>query len=102
MAETGKQMLVEVAYATPEKQVLLSVMLEPGATAQQAIMQSGILVQFPEIDLATNKIGIFSQVCSLEQQVNAHDRVEIYRPLSNDPKDARRLRAKKGNWNWSQ
>ncbi len=89
-------MTVEVAYATPEEQVILSVTAAEGATVQQVIEASGILQHFPEIDLAENKVGIFSKICKLEQPVNEGDRVEIYRPLLIDPKEHRRQRAVKG------
>jgi uncharacterized protein len=62
MVETPEQIEVEVVYATPEKQVLLTQKLNHGATAQQAIEQSGILELFPEIKLTEAKIGIFSRV----------------------------------------
>jgi putative ubiquitin-RnfH superfamily antitoxin RatB of RatAB toxin-antitoxin module len=86
---------VEVAYAKPEVQVIVPLELPEGATAEAAIRASGILVRFPEIDLAINKIGIFSKPCGLEQVLRPGDRVEIYRPLSADPKEARRSRALK-------
>ncbi|MGR9108109.1 MAG: RnfH family protein [Gammaproteobacteria bacterium] len=84
---------VEVAYALPERQVLLPLDLEPGSTVRSAIEISGILEQFPEIDLARNCVGIFGTVCALDQKLGPGDRVEIYRPLHQDPKDARRRRA---------
>lgn len=86
---------VEVAYAKPEEQVILPLKVPVGTTAQQAILESGMLARFGEIDLAVNKIGIFSRVCPLEQILQQADRVEIYRPLANDPKEARRQRANK-------
>ncbi len=86
---------VEVAYATPEKQVILTVDAEPGVTIEEAIVASGILSQFPEIDLAKNKVGIFSKAGKLDQKMAAGDRVEIYRPLIADPKAARKKKAKK-------
>lgn len=88
-----RSIAVEVAYALPDRQVILTVFVPEGATAQQAIEQSGILVAFPEVDLAKNKIGIFSRLVPLTQPVQAQDRVEIYRPLIADPKAARRERA---------
>jgi putative ubiquitin-RnfH superfamily antitoxin RatB of RatAB toxin-antitoxin module len=88
-------MKVEVAYAKPDEQALLSVELEEGATAEAAIRRSGVLERFPEIDLETGKIGIFSKPCKLDQVLRAGDRVEIYRPLIADPKEARRQRAAK-------
>jgi len=58
-------------------------------TIQKAIKQSGILAHFPEIDLTTNKVGIFGELKRLEDKVKTGDRVEIYRPLKQDPKDRR-------------
>jgi putative ubiquitin-RnfH superfamily antitoxin RatB of RatAB toxin-antitoxin module len=86
---------VEVAYALPETQVVLSTELHAGSTVQSAIEASGILEQFPEIDLARNRVGIFGSVCGLDQQLKPGDRIEIYRPLLHDPKEARRRRAAK-------
>ncbi len=84
---------VEIAYALPDRQVILTASVPPDSTAQQAIEASGILLQFPEIDLGKNKIGIFSRLVPLTQTLQAHDRIEIYRPLIADPKAARRERA---------
>lgn len=94
MADAGR-IRVEVAYATPSEQVVLTLEAEAGITVEAAIGQSGILTRFPEIDLATNKVGIFGKVCSLEQPIRDGDRIEIYRPLKADPKEARRARAAK-------
>ncbi|MDD4914481.1 MAG: RnfH family protein [Methylococcales bacterium] len=87
-------MRIEVAYATPDRQVVIPVLVAVGATLEQGIKASGILEQFPEIDLATRKVGIFGQVCPPEKTVNAGDRIEIYRPLAQNPMDARRNRSK--------
>lgn len=91
MAE--EMMDVEVAYATAEVQRLLTVRVSAGATLRDAIGASGILREFPEIDLAKNKVGIFSKPAKLEQALRAGDRVEIYRPLIANPKEARKKRA---------
>lgn len=88
-------MRIEVAYAKPELQVILSLETAEGATAEAAIFQSGMLQRFPEIDLAVNKIGVFGKTCKLDQPLREGDRVEIYRPLIADPKEARRARAAK-------
>nr|WP_217994892.1 RnfH family protein [Methylogaea oryzae] len=91
-------MRVEVAYAKPEEQVLLSILVEPGATVEECIRRSGILARFEEIDLAEAKVGIFSKACGMDHVPRANDRIEIYRPLIADPKEARRNRAaKKGD-----
>lgn len=86
---------VEVAYAKPEKQTIISVQVKPGTTLLDAVILSGILEQFPEIDLEQNKFGIFSKISPPETVLREKDRVEIYRPLIADPKDSRRKRAEK-------
>jgi putative ubiquitin-RnfH superfamily antitoxin RatB of RatAB toxin-antitoxin module len=87
---------VEVAYATPEKQLILVVTFQDGLTAEQAIMQSGILQRFPDIDMLNSAVGIFSKPCKLDTQLREGDRVEIYRSLIADPKEVRRQRAEAG------
>jgi uncharacterized protein len=87
---------VEVAYATPEQQVIVALKIPEGATVGQAIKASGLLNYFPEIVWADIKAGIFGSVCKLDQSVRQADRVEIYRLLIHDPKEARRQRAAKG------
>ncbi|MHB1247258.1 MAG: RnfH family protein [Sulfuriferula sp.] len=92
----SNQITVEVAYARPDTQVIMSVRLGDGATAIQAIERSGILEKFPEIDIKQNKIGIFGKLTKLETVVRDKDRVEIYRKLIADPKEVRRQRAEEG------
>lgn len=87
---------VEVAYAKEDEQVLLALEADAGLTVQGAIERSGILRRFPEIDLKVNKIGIFGKLAKLEQPLSSGDRVEIYRPLIADPKEARKKRAAEG------
>ncbi|WP_410497924.1 RnfH family protein [Chitinibacter sp. S2-10] len=87
---------VEVVYATAAKQKLLTVKVPAGSTAQTAIEKSGILAEFPEIDLSTQKIGIFAKAVKLDTVLREKDRVEIYRPLIADPKEVRRQRAAEG------
>lgn len=84
---------VEVVYALRDRQALLAVDMEEGGTVGQAIQRSGILGQFPEIDLARAKVGIFGRAVSLDAPLRDGDRVEIYRPLIADPKNARREKA---------
>jgi hypothetical protein len=74
----------------------LRVQLAEGATVKDAIRASGVLDEFPEIDLASNKVGIFSKLVKLDEAVRDKDRVEIYRPLIADPKEVRRKRAEEG------
>jgi hypothetical protein len=87
---------VEVAYALPERQVILSTEVEAGATLRQAIERSGILEKFPEIDLAQAKVGVFGKLSKLDHELHPRDRVEIYRPLIADPKEVRKQRAAEG------
>jgi len=84
---------VEVAYATPARQEVIEVSARPGATVEQVIRASGLLVRFPEIDLTRQRVGIFGETARLQDAVHNGDRVEIYRPLVADPKEARRVRA---------
>lgn len=88
--------MVEVAYGQADKQSLVMVEVEEGATAQDAIEKSGILEDYPEIDLETNKVGIFGKMGKLSQPLREKDRVEIYRPLIADPKEVRKKRAAAG------
>lgn len=74
-------MIVGVAYAKPGVQVWKHVEVPEGATALAAIERAGLLAQFPEIDLAVMKVGIFGQICALEKVLKEGDRVEIYRPI---------------------
>ena len=85
---------VEVVYARPAAQTLLTVRLGAGATVLQAIRASGVLDECPEIDLARMGVGVFGKIVALDARLRAGDRVEIYRPLTVDPKEARRRRGK--------
>ena len=91
---------VEVAYALPEKQLILTVELPEGQTVEEAIRASGILKRFDSIDLKKNKVGIFGKSIKLDYIMQDKDRVEVYRPITCDPKEVRRQRAKKGKVTW--
>lgn len=91
----SNQISVEIAYALPAEQVILSLEVEAGATIAQAIKQSDILEKYPQIDLEKDKVGIFGKTQQLDTVLQAKDRVEIYRPITCDPKEVRRQRAKK-------
>jgi putative ubiquitin-RnfH superfamily antitoxin RatB of RatAB toxin-antitoxin module len=90
-----KTILVEVAYAKPEQQVIIPMRVRPGTTLIEAIKESGILAQFPEINIESGKFGIFSKISKPDTVLREKDRVEIYRPLIADPKESRRKRAEK-------
>lgn len=87
---------VEVVYAKPEEQVIVTLAMEEGSTVEAAVRASGVLERFPEIALSELNAGIFGVACKLDQPVREGDRIEIYRPLLHDPKEARRQRALKG------
>jgi len=91
-----KTIPVEIAYALPSQQMILKLQVEVGTTVEQAILASGILGKFPEIDFAQSKVGIFGKLSKPDTVLREHDRVEIYRPLIADPKEVRRQRAAEG------
>lgn len=102
--DDGELIEVEVAYATPDKQLIIPVQVRKGTTAYQAAVQSGIKNEFTGIDLDRDAMGIFSKLLDgktrpgpREYVLQARDRVEIYRPLLIDPKQARLQRASKAN-----
>lgn len=84
---------MEVAYALRERQALVAVEIEEGATIEEAVRRSGILKTFPEIELQRAKVGIFGRPVALDERMREGDRVEIYRPLIADPKEVRRRKA---------
>ncbi len=87
---------VEVAYALPEKQIIRAVNVDIGTTAGAAIVQSGIMMDFPKLELEEEKVGVFGKATAMTTVLNEGDRVEIYRPLIADPKEVRRKRAAEG------
>jgi putative ubiquitin-RnfH superfamily antitoxin RatB of RatAB toxin-antitoxin module len=87
---------IEVVYALPEEQRLFSQQLPDGATVVEAVRLCGVLDEYPEIDLAVNKLGIFGKLAKADTVLRDRDRIEIYRPLIADPKEVRRRRAAEG------
>ncbi|MGI2067217.1 RnfH family protein [Shewanella sp. MF08487] len=92
--ETDK-FVVDVVYALPTQQKVIPVHVTPGISAIEVVRLSNIVSFFPEIDLDTVKLGVFSNVVKHDQVILPGQRVEIYRPLIADPKDVRRRRADK-------
>jgi putative ubiquitin-RnfH superfamily antitoxin RatB of RatAB toxin-antitoxin module len=87
---------VEVAYALPQHQEIISLTVEAGTTVLEAARRSGIAAHFHDLELGeATRFGIFGQVVPAAQPLRDGDRVEIYRPLIADPKEARRARAAK-------
>ena len=83
---------IEVAYALPERQKIVRLSLEPGTTAREAALRSGLDTEFPGLDLQSVPIGIFGNLVTDVHALQAGDRVELYRPLCVDPREARRVR----------
>jgi len=86
-------MIVKVVYALPDRQHVLDAEVEPGATIREAIEASGLLVLEPALREAPLDVGIWNQRAPQDALVGDGDRIEVYRPLTVDPKEARRLRA---------
>lgn len=95
--DNEKQIPVEVSYALPDKQAIIAMKVPEGCTVYEAAVQSGIADQFPQIDLETDKMGIFGKAVRKpkDEALKAGDRVEIYRSLIVDPKASRAKRAEK-------
>jgi uncharacterized protein len=92
--EEKNPLRVEVVFGLPDEQVLLSLTVEEGTTVGQVIERSGIANRFTGIGAAPARVGIFGKRARLDTPVRDGDRIEIYRPLTADPKEVRRARAK--------
>ena len=86
-------MQVEVVFALPDRQVLEPVEVADGATVAEAIARSGIERRFPGVDLSALQVGVWGRTVDRSRVLREGDRVEIYRPLEIDPREARRLKA---------
>jgi len=86
---------VEVIYALLKEQLVFRVNMSEACTIEEAIVQSKIVDKYPEIDLKTVKVGIFNQIKNMSDRVSDGDRIEIYRELIANPKEARKKRALK-------
>ena len=84
---------IQVVFATCSRQVMIGLEVAEGTTIVESVDQSGIKAQFPAEDISQVKFGIWNNVRSSNEIVSEGDRVEIYRPLEADPKEARRRRA---------
>lgn len=83
---------VEVAYALPDRQQVLRLRVPAGSTAREAVLRSGLENLFPGLDVSAGPIGIYGERVRDERVLQAGDRVELYRPLPVDPREARRAR----------
>jgi putative ubiquitin-RnfH superfamily antitoxin RatB of RatAB toxin-antitoxin module len=90
-----KQIQVEVAYALPDKQMIIALSVDEGSSLYDAALASGITDKFPDLDIETSEMGIFGKGEKDPKSATLHegDRVEIYRPLTADPKEVRKKRA---------
>lgn len=97
MIKRNETINIEVAYATREKQIIIALTVLKGTSMYEAVLQSNIEKKFNDLDLARSQMGIFGKLEFLPKQkiVEEGDRIEIYRPLKIDPKEARKERAKK-------
>ncbi len=86
---------VQVCYALPDQTFMKRMQVAPGTSLEQAVRDSGLLQRYPQVDLATQKLGIFGKIRPADTVLRDGDRIEIYRPLQADPKETRRRRAKR-------
>jgi len=93
---SAEKIPVEVVYALTGRQLVLALDVAADASIEEVIRASGILEKYPEIDLSSNKVGVFGKLGKLTDTLQAGDRVEIYRPLIADPKEVRKKRAAEG------
>ncbi|MFT5220465.1 MAG: putative ubiquitin-RnfH superfamily antitoxin RatB of RatAB toxin-antitoxin module [Planctomycetota bacterium] len=87
---------IEVAYATPQKQKIISLEVKAGESVRIAVKHSGMVDHFPEIDIESCDLGVFGKLVKEDYPLEQGDRIEIYRPLIADPKEVRRQRAAQG------
>ncbi len=92
--QTETRICVEVVYAEPQRVILKTLRLEPGACVADALRSAARDPDFAGVDLENSAIGIFGRLTRREEVLQQGDRIEIYRPLTADPKVARRARAK--------
>lgn len=90
-----KMIRVDIAYAGVNKQIVLPTMVAENSSIEEAIAASDLRSVCPEINLSTQKVGVFGEQRQLSDIVMAGDRIEIYRPLLIDPKEIRRAKAKR-------
>lgn len=87
-------MKVSIVYVTLDDQFIKELEIAEDSSVQYAIEQSNVLQEYSEISLDENQVGIFNELVSLDTKLKENDRIEIYRPLTMDPMQARRLRQK--------
>ena len=93
---SNEKIKIEIVYALPHEQTLLKLEVPLNTTLVEAVKLSGLLEQYPDIELAKNKFGLFGKLSKADTVLREKDRIEIYRPLIADPKEVRRKRAEEG------
>ncbi|WP_348698491.1 RnfH family protein [Duganella fentianensis] len=83
---------IEVCYASDELQFLQALQVPAGSTIAQGIALSGLAQRLPQLDLQAMQVGVYARKKTLDTPLREHDRIELYRPLIADPKQARRRR----------
>jgi len=89
---------IEVVFGLPERQILVSLSIDAQSTVGDAIRASGIADEFPQHDVGSCKVGIWGRPTHKDQSLQAGDRIEIYRPMEIDPREARRQLAEQGGF----
>lgn len=93
---SGEPLSIEVVFALPDRQELVTVTVDDGATVEDAIACSSLAAAFPDWNLANCAVGIWGRPVERNRKLQSGDRVEIYRPLKIDPREARRTLAAQG------
>jgi putative ubiquitin-RnfH superfamily antitoxin RatB of RatAB toxin-antitoxin module len=87
-------MQIEIAYAEPQRAIVKRLRLPPGSRVADVLRLAALDPNFDAVDLVNSAFGIFGRLIRADHPLKDGDRIEIYRPLSTDPKTARRARAK--------
>lgn len=90
----GEELSIEVVYAAPGQALVRRLEVAPGTTVLQAAQMARLTAEVPGLQIDPSRLGVFSRLAAPDQPVDEGDRVEIYRPLALDPKEARRRRAR--------
>ena len=95
MGDAARLIAIEIVYALPRTQAVVTLKVPVGTTVKEAIALSGIAVRHPGVDWDAVAVGIYGKRTSIAAPLYDHDRIEIYRPLTADPKQVRRKRARR-------
>ncbi len=90
---SAERVRATVVYLSPQRQLVLPVDVAQGSSLQDAVAASGLLQQAPELAGQPLDVGVFNRLREPREPVRDGDRIEVYRPLAIDPKEARRVRA---------